>query len=389
MADNIRIDRYGQVKTKILMLSGSFPAMHCGIGDYTARLASALAQDAIETDVVILTKATPLLEVNAAAPASVQALPIRWTVRSIPTVLKIIRQVAPDLVHLQYPGLGYLRVPAIALLPLLIRFFCRIPVVVTIHEFRDRRWPWRIITVIIAFTANAVLVPDALEAAYLQHWIPPGGPHVNNVGMISTIPLIIDTDKLHWQKSLGIAPCEYVVATFGLIHPRRRLETIVEAIRQLHQEGVKVRLLIIGGEADYDPQASQAYAEAVRQQIRAYGLDSIVLWVGFADVPNVSALLQLCNVCVLLYPDGASQRNTTLQAALEHGTPVITTAGRATSEWLCSQSGITFLPAYEFSSATLAAALRTIVPRQPHNPSSSALHDHLSYHRAIYDRLLK
>lgn len=373
---------------KVALLSGSFPPLHCGIGDYTARLASTLAHDDAQLSVTVVTRAIPDIASDAAAPAKVCALPLRWGIRALPRVIAALRRLRPDLVHMQYPALGYADRPAILLLPLLIRLFCRKPVALTIHEFRERGRSGRIATVLIARTANAILVPDAIEAASLRRAIGRWGPPLVDVGMVSTVPIVAHVDLAAWRSRLGFADTDLVISTFGLIHPRRRIEVLIDAVRELRQRGFPVRLLIIGGEAAYDPLVAQRYAEELRRRTDMAGLGDCIHWLGFVESEAVSALLQLSSLCVLLYPHGASQRNTTLMAALEHGTRVITTNGEATTPELRAHPDIVFLDTATLTAATIAEACLDLERQKLAIAGSSHLQRHLAHHHRIYEQLV-
>src|SRR5260370_31196168 len=104
-------------------------------------------------------------------------------------------------------------------------------------------------------------------------------------------------------------------------------------------------LVRVGGEADYDARRAREYTPALKRKIDDLGLSSSVTWLGYVSPADVSAALQACDVAALLYREGASQRNTTLEAALEHRLPVVTTAGPATSDALPAAPNIYFLPA--------------------------------------------
>jgi hypothetical protein len=62
---------------KLVMVSGSLPAVRCGIGDYTARLASQLASIP-GISVQVLSTKNALVRPEAVAPAEVLPLVAGW-----------------------------------------------------------------------------------------------------------------------------------------------------------------------------------------------------------------------------------------------------------------------------------------------------------------------
>jgi glycosyltransferase involved in cell wall biosynthesis len=223
---------------------------------------------------------------------------------------------------------GYTRSLGVLFLPLAVRSLARVPVVLTIHERSERRWHGRLATDFMAVTSSRVVVPDPIEAEALRRRLRSFGTRVDVTQMISTIPVNSQADRAAFRAQLGLTPGELLVGTFGLIHPRRRLEDIIDSVVALRGP----RLLIVGGEADYDAQRAREYTAVLERKIDGLGLSGSVRWLGYVSPAEVSAALQACDVAVLLYLEGASERNTTLQAVLEHRRPVVTTDGPATSE---------------------------------------------------------
>ncbi len=376
---------------KIALISGSLPDMRCGIGDYTARLASELAQ-VPGVGVEVLTTRNDLIRRDAVLPARLQEQLSGWGMGALPRSVAVLRQLRADVVHVQYPALGYGRALGILFLPLAVRAFCRVPTMLTVHERRERRWHGRFATTFMARTSNLVVVPDPVEAEDLRRSLPSSGPPVVTTVMISTIPVRRELDRAACRARVGASPDELVIGTFGLIHPRRHLEALVDTLATLQRRSIRSRLLIIGGEAQYEPKRSAAYACRIRERIDALGLGPLVWWSGHAQPAEVSAFLQACDVSVLLYPNGASGRNTTLQTALEHGLPVVTTCGWATSESLRAEPNVSFVTAESYGPEELADAI--VAAHERHASGSggitrdSSMSKHIEQHLTLYRRRL-
>ncbi len=339
---------------KLVLVSGSLPAVRCGIGDYTARLASALAS-VPEMSVQVLTTRSGLVSPQAVAPAQLLPPVAGWGLPSVIRVAVMIRRRKPDVVHIQYPAVGYAKSLGVLALPLAVRVLARVPVVLTIHERSEKRWHGRLATDFMALTSSRVVVPDPLEAEALRRQLRIFGTRVDVAEMISTIPVNGDADRAAFRARLGLAQGEILLGTFGLIHPRRRLEDLIDGLAALRRSTAS-QLLIVGGEADYDARRAREYTAALKRKIGDLGLSGSVTWLGYVSPADVSAALQACDVAALLYREGASQRNTTLEAALEHRLPVVTTDGPATSDSLRATPNITFVEAGAYTPADLAEA---------------------------------
>lgn len=369
------------------MVSGSLPRVVCGIGDYSAVLAAGLAREPAMS-VEVLTTDIALVDPALVSPATVWRWPLGWRLPALPAMVGAIRRRRPDLVHIQYPAVGYRRALGIVLAPLALRLFARIPVVLTIHERRERSLLSRLAIDLMAMSATRVIVLDSLEADDLAR-------HVRRTKivlgeMIATIPVRRGIFRSEIRAELSAGKDELVISTFGLLHPRRRLEEVVKAAAILNRRGVPARLLIMGGEAQYEPEISRRYAQELRRQVATQDLTPLVSWLGHVDADRLSAYLQASDVCVLLYPTGASGRNTTLRAAIEHGLPVVTTDGASTSNALRANPQLTFTrspgSAEGLADAILEAHRRTPLVGQAGRPSN--LPAHIQFHLEIYNKLV-
>ena len=207
--------------------------------------------------------------------------------------------------------------------------------------------------------------------------------------MISTIPVSAASGRAAARVKLGLPADGLVIGTFGLIQPRHRLEDIVDAQAELRRRGVESHFLIIGGEAEYDATAARRYVDELRRRIEQQQLAANVIWTGYRPDEEVSAALRASDVGVLLYPEGASTRNTTLQAMLEHGLPVVTTDGLATGDELRTRPGVRFLRAGGYSVEDLAAAIVEAARATGNeSPARSMLSEEVGWHLQRYRELL-
>ncbi len=373
---------------RILMVSGSLPEVRCGIGAYGGRLASALASIP-GVSVQLLTTRNELVRPELVSPAEVLPPMDNWAVPAVIAAINRARQWRPDVVHLQYPAVGYARSLGVLALPAVARLRLRVPVVSTIHEWRVRAWHGRLATDLVAVSSDRVIVPDRLEAAELAEHLRRFGTRVEVADMISTISVSSPNGRAAARTQLGLPHDGLVIGTFGLIQPRHHLEDIVDAQALLMQRGVDSHFLIIGGEADYDADAARRYVGEVRRRIEQRNLSNRVTWTGYRPEPEVSVALRACDVGVLLYPEGASARNTTLQAVLEHGLPVVTTEGPATSDELRRMPGLRFLPAISYRAEDIADAITgaALEAGQRRPPAGSMLASQVDWHLQLYRQL--
>jgi len=133
----------------------------------------------------------------------------------------------------------------------------------------------------------------------------------------------------------GRAPAE--VIHFGLIRPNKGIEDVLEFTRLASAERFPLRVRMIGS----SPAQHATYLSGV--QGAAVALP--VIWDLDLSAEAIADRLARATVAYMPFPDGASERRTSLLAALANGLPVITTKGRFTPAGLegavrfCSSPG--------------------------------------------------
>ena len=99
---------------RVCFVSGSYPPVRCGIGDYLQQLCHALSEQGTSVDVI-----TSAESGIARRDAEVHLWPeVRnWSLACLPVVKRLLSQIQPDIVNIQYPTQAYGRRVAINLMP--------------------------------------------------------------------------------------------------------------------------------------------------------------------------------------------------------------------------------------------------------------------------------
>jgi glycosyltransferase involved in cell wall biosynthesis len=144
----------------------------------------------------------------------------------------------------------------------------------------------------------------------------------------STIPVIRDeAGVLEVRRRLGVANGILVGHFSSYPAPTRPL--LERLIPRALRSNASLSAILIGADSEACRAAIAANAPELASRVHATGR------LASADL---SRHLAACDLMLQLYPDGACARRTTLIAAIAHGRPVVSTAGRAT-EALWAQSG--------------------------------------------------
>ncbi|MCL6647229.1 MAG: glycosyltransferase family 4 protein [Chloroflexi bacterium] len=313
----------------VCLVTGEYPPLVGGISDYTAGLAAALSTRGHRVTVVT--------DRRVGARAGVYPAP-GWGVRQLPALVRLIRQLAPTVVHIQYQAAAFALRGAIHMLPWLLR---PLPSVVTFHDTREpylfpkagrlRRWA----NVMLARGCRRVIVSNLEDGATLHEY---GQPRLTVVPLGPTVPVreVSPAERQATRVRLGATPDDFLIGHFGLMGATKGVETLLAAVARLPQ----ARLVLLGAaEGASDPLNSVA-ARRVELAIAAAGLSERVHWSGPLPREEVPALLAACDVIALPYQDGASYRRTTLIAALANGCAVVTTEPPAGSRALAPADGL-------------------------------------------------
>ena len=119
---------------KICMITGTFPEMRCGVGDFVHGLCTYIAGKGCDID-IITSKDPSIIDEEG---LSIERLVGKWKMWDIGKILKKIRTDNPDIIHIQFPSQAYKRRIMIIFLPLFIKVFVRRKsVIVTVHNVHN------------------------------------------------------------------------------------------------------------------------------------------------------------------------------------------------------------------------------------------------------------
>ena len=270
---------------KVALLSGPCPPGQCGVGDYTRLLASALQVRGVEI---------------------VDFPNSNWSLPGVPGVLAELRRLRPDVIHIQYPTLGFgTRVgpQALALLK---------NCVITIHEASRAHLLRKLGLLPFGVRPQRIIFTSDFERDFAHRWV----PFLSRVSCVIPIPSNISVAAQNRERALD------EIIYFGLIMPSKRIEEVLMLATLIEAAGLPMRVRVIGTA----PAKYSEYAATLRSR------SALLPIVWECSLSNEEVAKRLASSCLayLPYPDGASERRATLKAALANGIAVITTRGEQT-----------------------------------------------------------
>ncbi len=342
---------------KIGLVTGEYPPMQGGVGDFTRELSTALAELGHEVHVITGTgsavsegalhenkaegrpRRTPQPEkrnTKQGTRPTVHPIVPHWGWRFYGRVMDLARRLNLDVLNVQYQAAAYDLHPAINFLPLFVTRLSgwrasspanRPGVIVTFHDLKvpylfPKAGPLRdwVVTT-LARHADAAIVTNRADELTL---IARGVQRVERIPIGSNIAPTLpdDYDRRAWRTQLSVAPDECLLGFFGFFNARKGVETLIRALAGLDRS---YHLLFIGGTVGSSDVTNRAYADRMEALIIDRGLADRVHYTGYVPAAEVSAAFGAVDLCVLPYVDGISFQHGTLMAALAHSQAIIST----------------------------------------------------------------
>lgn len=262
---------------KLALVSGSWPPDACGVGDYTSNVADHLQIYGVN-----------VIKIGGK----------RNGRNGI--VLPIIRN-SFDIIHIQYPSMGYGRSLSPAMIPILKKGS---KICVTLHEFANfhpLRRPWFFT---FAHMVDARIFTNEEEKRAFHEIMRPRS------GSDDIIPIASNIRRGSGSKVPGS------ICNFGLITPNKGIERFIE-LASLAKASKQLSFALIGAKTDM----YAAYADEIIDKCRSIGLPVHV------NLPDgaLAEMLSTFEFAYLPFPDGASSKRGSLLALLNNGVTVLTT----------------------------------------------------------------
>jgi glycosyltransferase involved in cell wall biosynthesis len=317
---------------RILIISGAFPPMKCGVGDYTYHLAQHLAKEK-KTEVIVITSVNS----NHQNIKNFTVLPIveKWSINSLNSILKRVKELKPDLVHVQYPTVGYDRFLMPSFLPISLRLIGIKNIVQTWHEPLSKKG-------LIRYFPNAITSTPLIfvEEEYTKKL-----PYFyrkllkNNTKNFVPISSNIQQSSLDESEKQNLKERIFkqglkqnIIAYFGFVTPKKGIEYLLDSA-----DPEKDNLLLLCELVEEDP-----YHVSLKEKIENSKWKDRVIITGYLNEKEVADYLSIADMAVFPFIDGASIRNGSILAALLQQTFVITTSLKENG--LSNQKDIYFVP---------------------------------------------
>ena len=303
-------------RPKALIISGSYPHMRCGVGDYVEKLIENLR--AKDVDAILLTSDDPLIKRNG----YINALIKKWNIFSSRTILSFIKKERPDFIHLQLPTIRYRpTLSAIGLLPALSKiFFKNAPLIVTVHDFSISRNFLKIFFLPIFLFSDGVIVTNEADRQDIVRRFPFLNERLKKIHIGPTIDIvdISDNRKKEIYRKIGYTEDVRFITTFGFVKKDRCIDKVIKVFNKLKKEDEKLKLIVLGWVQD------KKYRNCIFELVDKLSLKGKICFLESDNFEELSFCLSLSSLAILLYERGASFRRSSLINYAIRKIPVVT-----------------------------------------------------------------
>lgn len=305
---------------KVLIISGSYPKIKCGVGDYTYILANKLSENA---DVTVLTSTDA--KSFEGDRVTVKNVVKKWSgLYIIKTILKEIKTGGYDVVHIQFPTVKYKRnsIANYIILPFLLRLK-GVKVVYTLHEYSNNSKLSKAVRIPAILCSNRIVIVDNLFLDELSKKFRRRKDKIRyiNIGANVERSTANEEDINALRESLKKGD-EKLLAHFGFVNHSKRLDLILKAMAELKRENNLKSRLVIVGDFSQERCGKELYSE-LTDIIKENGLEDNITVTGYIE-GNVGDYFRASDSAIMLFSNGVSVRNGSVLAGQQEGVKIIT-----------------------------------------------------------------
>lgn len=308
---------------KICMISGSYPNIKCGVGDYTARLCEFFKKQGIKID--IITSKDKEIEPKFIEDINVSPCVLDWGMNGWKIIKPKLKEIDPDIINIQFPtNIKSPRSFLFKLLPLLIKISGQgAKIFFTIHEFERIPKITQLKLILALWFSDRIIVVNELDLILVKKFLLFNRKKVSHIPIGSNILPIgrQGKSKEDFRKILGLDVKDKLILFFGYLNPDKGFDTLLQALAGLKSKCPDIKLLVLSEQLE----ERNDYHKKIKDEIERLNIKKDIIWVGFCTPKQVSQYFYACDVCALPFTEGAFLRRGTLLAAIVHQTPVVST----------------------------------------------------------------
>jgi glycosyltransferase involved in cell wall biosynthesis len=299
---------------RVLLITGSYSPMRCGIGDYSCKLAEALSAAGVQVGVLTSVFDGKLKEADGIKVFSVIK---QWQFKEWPKVVRIIRDWDPDIVHIQYPTQGYGNGLLPWMLPL-ISFLMRKEAVQTWHEGYGRRNAFKLLLKSIIPTSLVIVRSQYRDCLHPMLRWSLWNKKIEFIPSASCIPCAKpDEQERELLRKRYLKKQKRLIVFFGFVYPHKGVELLFEIADPALDQ------IVIAGAID---RKAKDYLDKITRYAAVEPWTEKVTITDFLPAQEIAELLAAADAVILPFRNGGGDWNTSIHGAVLNGVFVITTS---------------------------------------------------------------
>lgn len=341
---------------RILVLCSTFPPARAPESAHALLLCEHLAERGLQVHLVTSAAPPP----TGGHAFAVHPVMPSWGWRALPTLVRHIRAIRPDVILLIYVGWIYQFHPMVTYLPALCRLL--VPRARFVTQFENVQlipdhWARRlehvvarlprwvgvhsILGTLLSHSCQVIVLSDRHLDQLKDVWpkVAAKSALIPAPPLMKTLPDPDGSVRARGRAQLRVRPDELLLVYYGYLYPSKGIETLLEAFAILQHDRPLIRVALIGGVAGGN------YAEELRSLGAKLGVADRIEWVGHCepDADDGSVLIRAADMLILPFDAGVRLNNSSFAVASTHGVPIVTTAGpdleapfrHGENVWLC------------------------------------------------------
>jgi len=313
---------------RVVKISANFPPKRCGIGDYTHLLCESLVKINKEISFYIVTSDDFEIAECGYSHERIEVLPIisNWSRAALSQIIKKIKEIYPDIIHIEFNRSLYGRSTAINFLPYLLKK--RDPIYKVIVTFHDLPGPLKnkdpffwLTTLVMLIYCDRVILSNDIDFNSFTARLPFVKRKCSLIPVGSNIPKI-ESDRTMIRKEFNISEDTQLLSFFGFIREDKCLAELFYAFSALLRMVHNIRLLIVGGVYNKEIFSS------LQSLSRKLDIEGMIIWMDYQLDKRISELLSASDIVVLPHRNGVGTNSGVFAASVLHNLPIVTTQAK-------------------------------------------------------------
>jgi len=308
----------------------TYPPTPCGIARYTQHLCSSLLKQ-VDLEIYVIAE-------RGARPFSdgrITCIPCFYRKNKYSSeILPVLRDINPDVVHLQHHyGIYSIGEELFTLLKNI-----EAKKVVTLHEVHTPMTREKIETLnepgysvetlaehhrALAETVDRIVV----HTAYIASWLKSYGVDKSKISVIHHgTPMMPRIDGAYAKRILGFSENDKVILSFGFVNKYKNQTMLIEAFKEVVKQVPEAKLLLVGGLHPH-PKEEDKKADLKRKElVESLGLSEHVKIIDrFVEDSEVPIIFAAADVATYLFKDRFAEVSGALHTAIGAGRPIVCT----------------------------------------------------------------